>query len=856
MSNTYTSGANYTIAGMSQKDRGKYFISDEEYPTFLELFHHHCFEQNKKSSLLERHQSVAPILLDLDFKYESELPCRTITPSHYREFCQRFAAAFFRFFDHEELQFFVCQKPDAERNPSKGDDKRSKDGLHIVCPYLVTVPEIQFALRGYMLDTSGIHDVFYDTGYTNTDIDVYDYAVIRQNGWFLYGASKENKESYKLVATYTATADTFVDNDSSEWSSKELVQLLSIRNKEETTLVSNAQHTAEWEGLLKRWSGKEPTIQAPTPTRVRSVTTTNPHCIEHISVADTNPTDGVSMTGSKFTGLCDDDRLRPILLQIPSERWDNYMDWITIGMALFNEGCSVELWDEMSRNSDKYEEGACRIKWSSFQKRTDKKATVHTLKKWITPVIPKERIGVQYAAKAFAKLMGTHICRDGDSVYYFNNTTGLWGKSDIDFRDAVCRYSNELVFTEETSDGKILTHDYGTHDRNIHSFQKWVINVLPDTQYITKNIDNAIGKLLFADGIFDFVTGFTPGFTPSLVFLKRINRPFPKEQCEDTKRFMLDTFFMTPFNGGTAGLYLLKSITMALFGDYRRKRVIMCVGTTNCGKSKLTEALRASFGGYIGEFTANCLIYNERNGQDEAKLLAWMQDLEGCRLAMSNEIRKVKGDGQKIDGNLLKSIASGGDTMRVRRNNKDQHEFVNRATPFMLANDFPEIVPMDAASQCRIRCLQYKNRYSLEPSEGELQADPDLPNKINNPIYQNALFWVIADCYTSIHATREATIGGSIDECAEVSNFTKLMIRDEKEDVLQILGEKFEITNNPADTVPVRMIIAHLNSYGIVHSPTKIGLILNKAIQLPDDDETVRRSHGVRLRVGIKMRTV
>ena len=293
---------------------------------------------------------------------------------------------------------------------------------------------------------------------------------------------------------------------------------------------------------------------------------------------------------------------------------------------------------------------------------------------------------------------------------------------------------------------------------------------------------------------------------------------------------------------------------MALFGDYRRKRVLMCLGTTDCGKSKLTEALRASFGGYFGEFTANCLIYNERNGQDEAKLLAWFQDLEGCRFAMSNEIRKVKEDRQKIDGNLLKTIASGGDTMRVRRNNKDQHEIVNRTTICLMANDFPDIEPMDDGTQNRVRCIQYKQRYSLEPKEGELQADPDLPNKINKTKYQDSLFWVIADCYKQMVGTMEAVIGGAIKDCPDVTNFTKCMVRDEKDDLLQSLEERFEITNNPNDSVPVRMIIEHLHSSGTAHSPTKIGLILNKLVKLPDDIASVKQSHGVRLRVGIKLR--
>ena len=81
--------------------------------------------------------------------------------------------------------------------------------------------------------------------------------------------------------------------------------------------------------------------------------------------------------------------------------------------------------------------------------------------------------------------------------------------------------------------------------------------------------------------------------------------------------------------------------------------------------------------------------------------------------------------------------------------------------------------------------------------------------------------------------------------------FTKEMICDEKEDILQCLQEKFIITNNINDAVPVRNIVDHLKRSGKSHSPQKIGLIINKIMKLPENIECVKKSNGVRMRVGI-----
>lgn len=73
--------------------------------------------------------------------------------------------------------------------------------------------------------------------------------------------------------------------------------------------------------------------------------------------------------------------VKELINNLNIDRADIYNDWVDIGMALANiskEDKFLILWDEWSKNSDKYKEGECTKKWKGFTKK-DKHKTVSTL---------------------------------------------------------------------------------------------------------------------------------------------------------------------------------------------------------------------------------------------------------------------------------------------------------------------------------------------------------------------------------------------------------------------------------------------------------------------------------------------
>jgi len=465
-----------------------------------------------------------------------------------------------------------------------------------------------------------------------------------------------------------------------------------------------------------------------------------------------------------------------------------------------------------------------------------------------------EIIDDEYAGRRFVSICADKIARDGEDVYYFNDQTGMWENTETAFRTAVIQNKDKLIF----KNGEELIN-YGGKETNVMAMKKWILPSLEDTKFITRNADSSKHKLLFANGIFDFNTGFTEGFNPAIVFNKRIDRPFPKERNEELIKKVNNILFVNAFDEGegkSVGEYLKKALCMGLIGDYRRKKFHFGLGEANCGKGVLVGAMKGAFNDYITEWDANNIKYNPRNGQDEAKKMAWMKELVGCRLAFSNEIRMDK---VPIDGNQMKALSSGGDEMKFRTNFKDEVKLINRCSMWLMANDLPEITPKDSGTTERIRVARYRLRFVSKPLEecsaDERPKDESLKDVFSdNADYKNALFHLMVDTYHGM-AEGERKWNGKLYEPKAVMEDTKEWAGDVNGDFKTILEERYEITNSPDDQIECKAIIDFIVGVRKQNlSPQKIGREISKLIKLPDGIESQKLVSGTKYRVGIKER--
>lgn len=543
-----------------------------------------------------------------------------------------------------------------------------------------------------------------------------------------------------------------------------------------------------------------------------------------------------------------DDTIAIILNALSPKRVDSYDDWIHVGMALKNAGKDCSIWEEWSKKSTKYTPGECPLKWDTFNKKS---LTIKSLYYWLKEdnlevfnsllkqkkIKESESYDHEYAARHFVKLMGNHINRDGETVYYFSPTTGLWETGPTAFRSAVARHKHSLIF-RAVAEGIEKLYNFGGHEKNVSLMEKWINTNLDDTNFLSKDLDSSYGKLLFKDGIYDFITDtFTEGFNPNIIFHRRINRTCPKrsERNEELIAKVEKMLFQDAFDDGDgklAGLYLKKALCMGLIGDYERKKFFACLGESNCGKGLTTTAFCKAFEGYCDEWNANELKFNSRNGQDESRKLGWVKNLVGCRIAFSNEFRMDK---TPIDGNLLKAITSGGDGIKARGHQEAETSFINRATMFLMANDFGNITPKDSGIQSRCRFIRYRLRFvpGNPTAPDERVADPDAKRNFNTTEYRDALFWIMVDTYQTM-TYDEKRFGGVIKEPDCVKEETKEWVGDDGSgDFEDYIRKRYEVTGSIDDSVPSKDIVEYIindcKMSGL--SATKIGILLSKMIK-------------------------
>lgn len=225
---------------MSPEDKGTYFVPDTEYEEFLSLHHDHVFLHKQPSSLLEGRSAYTPILLDLDFRYETKTLDREFTKEHVRRFVHDYAKAFFHFLEYDEpLRFFVELKP----APVFDEKGVKKDGIHILCADLSVEYNVCFALRKYLLEQGAVASF---PGFTNSVTDCFDESVLQKNNWFLHGATKPNKTSYSVVYCFVAEANGLFEESEWDESDVEFTQLFSVRRTTAAPLRVRPESAEEW----------------------------------------------------------------------------------------------------------------------------------------------------------------------------------------------------------------------------------------------------------------------------------------------------------------------------------------------------------------------------------------------------------------------------------------------------------------------------------------------------------------------------------------------------------------------------------------------------------------------------------
>lgn len=313
-----------------------------------------------------------------------------------------------------------------------------------------------------------------------------------------------------------------------------------------------------------------------------------------------------------------------------------------------------------------------------------------------------------------------------------------------------------------------------------------------EENWLSDNANSSLGKLLFNNGYYDGTQGecgvFHKEFTPDIVFMNKIYIDLPEEIDEDYKQDILNRFFYNPL-GKDVSDYYIQNMARSIMGHVM-KRLFLCLGEGNTGKSTLTKAFIHAFGEYVGTFNAECFNHKETS-QDEAQILRWALLLRFKRIIFSNEL-STKG---KLNGNMMKKVSSGGDGMVGRTHCKEETTFTPHFIANIFANDINEISPYDKPLQDRLRVIPYTKVYVDEnPNEDQLLKDPNIENEMTTLKFKQTFIRIITESFINYR------LNGDIKEPQAVLLALNEWVSQEA-DIIKTFEETFTITDNTTDYI-------------------------------------------------------
>jgi len=242
----------------------------------------------------------------------------------------------------------------------------------------------------------------------------------------------------------------------------------------------------------------------------------------------------------------------------------------------------------------------------------------------------------------------------------------------------------------------------------------------------------------------------------------------------------------------------LKFFSRGVAGHFEDKSWAMYLGNRNCGKGVVNELSNCSLGSYSGSLkSANLLCNSNRSLKQEQpeKQMAFAMDFQFCRLVWSQELPPPpKGKSIKLNGDIIKELNSGGDTLKGKRN-YDIYitEFKNQARLIVMGNDCCEATNNDCFETCiefsGVNTFKSQAEIDLEIQRGTdpliletfKLADPEIKTvSCKSEAWCNAFIMLMLENYT----TERVVANAEIDE-EEEADIKEMAVKSVRKFILE-----------------------------------------------------------------------
>jgi P4 family phage/plasmid primase-like protien len=735
----------YTHTSMG-KPLGSYNIPSDPHikKQLLQLMSEAMFKENKALHLTEKPPQVSMLKIDLDFKFDNEITHRLHTPDLIANFIRHYNSMIRKYLylkDNDSLTSYVFQR----KAPYQEKD-RTKDGVHIMYPYLICDTNVQHVIREAVIQEIG--DIFKDLPLRNVIKDVIDKAIISSNNWLMFGCSKPMRSPYELVQIYDSELQEISDEDENKTDYQlQLMELLSIREPQ----YSSIQIKTEYLHLIEKKS------------KIKLIG----------NVQSTSKTDQISVSNYPPPSF---EEVKRCVSLLSANRFNTHSQWIKIGLALHNINSGdqyLSLWIDRSRLDMKFQEGECEDTWSKFTQKQGG-LSYGSLREWVredNPVeynklFPKKNYienksdttlisKLNYAAQTRThtdmaeliceKYQGEYISSSSNSWYQFVNHKWEFIGDGAPLRNRIrieiCDDINLLIDIHENS-LKVANLDDVTIEKlttkkkellklmyayKNNSVLAQVIKICNDklrnSQFLSL-LDSNSELIGFENGVFDLKTfKLRDGLPKDYIFTSvgyNYNSEMPQDHVDGINKFFLQILPDEHTRG-----FVWRLISSCLIGKNIDQKFHIWTGKGGNGKSKLVEFMELVMGGYIDTIPIEILTNQSKsNGEGATPQIA---KLQAKRIVTTAEPL----DKSSLNGTVVKGW-TGNDKLSVRKLFENPFSFIPQFKLFMLCNKLPLASSTDGGLWRRILVVQFIAKFCENPNPNnpyEHQIDPNLDEK-------------------------------------------------------------------------------------------------------------------------------
>lgn len=396
------SGEDYTHTSLGEPAKGSFYISQGDNDLFFSIYEKYLNEGNT-ASITEKHKSMSPVLIDLDFRQQCDKRIYDIN------FVNKFLNILLTLVrDYVNVPMIKCIV--LEKKCPRLSKGIYKDGIHIILPNVITSPKIQYKLREKILESYS--DSCTPPGVVNTPDDIYDIAVIEKNNWFLYGSKKPDEEfGWRVTRSFECSEDTVTELPMASFSN--LLKTMSIRYN----VMEESRYTTEGRKVLMQRDIRDDKSERSSI----SATTIGSHPI-----------------------------IKELVDMLSLDRVDDYKEWMRVGWCLHNiDPTLLPLWEDFSKKSQKYIEGDCEKRWNTMR---DEGLNIGSLHRWAKEDSPQEYLSLMSKQRASDDLILVRDIRIAPVLYPYQYVKYVFEKTHSKITDPLC-------IVEETKDDWLIRDD-------------------------------------------------------------------------------------------------------------------------------------------------------------------------------------------------------------------------------------------------------------------------------------------------------------------------------------------------------------------------------------------------------------